>query len=523
MSPKISGIHVKGNGKNMSIKRNPILPKVIDWVHIIIITLLFWMVYITIFDHKPDMNGDNFAYYLLGKRIATGQGFTSATDIHHAPHTHFPIGYPALIAFFIRTIGDDQDSINFMNGLMMYGSLLLLYILFKQLTASSSTAFAATIITSLNSHLLRGSTTTMSEVPFLFLSMLALFSLLKALRDQKGVTNIWLYLVILTISACYYMRTIAVALIAGVLLYLIFSKKWKTFTVTLFTFLLLALPGYIRARKLGSSHMQQLMQVNPYNPELGKLTAHGLMERIHNNLVRYISIDIPSGALSLDSSFDSAPVYFWVLGILISLLTLWGIYRLKEFRLLLVSYIGGTFMILLIWPDVWGGIRFIVPLIPLIIALLFNGFKELLTLILPSGIIKYIPYTFCLLGLIYTKPIAAIEDQANQPIPPNYANYFDIARWAKENTKEDAIFSARKPDMFVYYSDRTCVPYKYSTSDTAVLNFFRENNVDYIIIEQLGFSSTGKYLVPAIQKNPDKFEIVYQLKNPDTYLLKFKR
>jgi hypothetical protein len=43
-----------------------------------------------------------------------------------------------------------------------------------------------------------------------------------------------------------------------------------------------------------------------------------------------------------------------------------------------------------------------------------------------------------------------------------------------------------------------------------------------VIIEQLGFSSTAKYLVPAVQKNPDKFEVVYQLKNPDTYLLKFK-
>jgi hypothetical protein len=88
---------------------------------------------------------------------------------------------------------------------------------------------------------------------------------------------------------------------------------------------------------------------------------------------------------------------------------------------------------------------------------------------------------------------------------------------------KDAIFSARKADMFIYDSDRTCVGDKPSLDDKEVLQFFRDNNVDYVVIEQLGFSSTAKYLVPAVQKNMDKFEIVYQLKDPDTYLLKFKR
>ena len=84
--------------------------KFADWTHIIIITLLFWIVYSNIFDKKPDMNGDNFAYYLLGKRLATGQGYTNATEIHHMPHTHFPPGYPMLLALFMKTVGDDQDT-----------------------------------------------------------------------------------------------------------------------------------------------------------------------------------------------------------------------------------------------------------------------------------------------------------------------------------------------------------------------------------------------------------------------------
>lgn len=522
---KTKPVHVrKAEAKAKQTSSSPIpFAKIADWSHIIIITLLFWVVYSNIFDHKPDMNGDNFAYYLLGKRIATGQGFTNATDIHHAPHTHFPIGYPALLSVFIKVLGDDQDNINFMNGLMMYGTLLLLYFLVKRLTQSASLAFVATFITALNSHLLRSATITMSEIPFLFVSMLALFFFAKAMADEKGIKSPWLYMSVICIAGCYYTKTTAIALLAGIFVYLLVGKDWKRLAVIVLGFGLLALPGYIRDKSLGSSHMGQLMQVNPYKPELGNLTSSTFIERVQHNFVRYISTDIPSGVLSLEVTFEKAPISFWLLGIAIIGLALWGIYKLKDMRLVFLGYIGGTLAILMIWPDIWGGIRFILPLIPIAVFLALYGIKELVAIPVGQDKLTYAPYAFLLLGLVYSKPISALEEQANQPMSPNYSNYFDIAKWAKENTPKDAIFSARKADMFIYYADRTCVGDKPSLDDKEVLQFFRDNNVDYVIIEQLGFSSTAKYLVPAVQKNPDKFDVVYQLKNPDTYLLKFKR
>jgi hypothetical protein len=105
---------------------------------------------------------------------------------------------------------------------------------------------------------------------------------------------------------------------------------WRRLAAVLLTFGLLILPGYIRDKNLGSSHMGQLMQVNPYKPELGNLTTHTFIERIQHNFVRYISADIPSGVLSLDVTFEKAPFSFWLMGVIIIGLALWGIYRLRD-------------------------------------------------------------------------------------------------------------------------------------------------------------------------------------------------
>ncbi|MFN8309126.1 MAG: glycosyltransferase family 39 protein [Chitinophagales bacterium] len=495
--------------------------KYVKWLHLGIITVLFWFVYSTVFDHKPDLNGDNFAYYLLGKRIATGQGFTNATSIHHEPHTHFPPGYPVIIAGIIKFIADDQDTINFFNGLMLYACLLLLYFLVKRLTDSAAFAFVVTLLTALNAHLLRSSVIMMSEIPFLFLSMSAIFFLVKATDEGRNMKRPWLVLAVLLMAACYYTKTTAVALVGGAVMYFLFSKKWKEAAVVMGLFGLLIFPWWLRNKNLNSSHMTQLMQVNPYKPELGNLTAATFKERVENNFKRYISTDIPGAMLCLEANFEKPPLSWWLIGLLLIGLSLTGIYFLRDYRLFFLGYIGGTLAILLIWPDVWGGIRFILPLIPLAAMASLWAVVKLVNIVLNKASFSFSPYFLLVFVLFYTTPIEQLAAKAEEPMPMNYVNYFELAKWCKSNLPKDAVISARKADMFIYYADRTCIGDKPSLDDKEVLDFFRQNGVDYVVVEQLGFSSTAKYLIPAINKNPDKFPVVRQLPNPDTYLLKF--
>ena len=50
----------------------------------------------------------------------------------------------------------------------------------------------------------------------------------------------------------------------------------------------------------------------------------------------------------------------------------------------------------------------------------------------------------------------------------------------------------------------------------------RRRGADFVVVDQLPFPSTARYLVPAIRKFPDRFRVVWHGKNPDTYVLDFQ-
>ncbi|MCW3125491.1 MAG: repeat protein [Bacteroidetes bacterium] len=492
------------------------------WAALVVISITFWFLYNTIFDHKPDMNGDNFAYILLGKRFIAGLGFTDATSRELRPHIHFSPGYPLMIAGIMKIFGEEQDTISFANGVMMYLSLILLFFIGRRLTGSTIAAFVIAFLCAVNSFLLRFSTITMSEIPYVFICTLAIYTFIRAVDDPRNWKSPWLYISIALMVFSYYMKANSIAFLVGMGAYFLFSRDWRRMLISVVLFIAAIFPWYLRTKRTGSSYMSQMMQVNPYKPELGKVTLPTMIERIHSNIIRYFTCDIPLNIFPNETNADKASTGYWILGMAMLGLMLWGLYKLKDLRLLILGYFAGSLAILMIWPTEYGFIRYATPFVPIILLLCINGIKALADLAIGEKNGSYVTLGFLLVGLVYSKPIDQLEEQARQPIQPNYENYFAIARWAKEHTPKDATFSARKPDMFIYYSDRMCIGDKPSLIDTEVLDFFREHKVDYVCVEQLGFSSTGKYLIPALQKNPANFEVVYHLPNPDTYLLKFK-
>ena len=107
--------------------------------------------------------------------------------------------------------------------------------------------------------------------------------------------------------------------------------------------------------------------------------------------------------------------------------------------------------------------------------------------------------------------------------PPNYQHFFKIAEEVHKQLPPETVVCSRKPELFYMFSRTPSVMYAWSNDDKTLIEDLIRSHTDYVVLEQLGFSSTYRYLYPAIQKHPELFPVVMHLKNPDTYLLKFER
>lgn len=502
------------------------------WIHTLyIIALLFIIVkvYKQVYDEKLYLGGDNAVYYINAKALMRGQGYTNIHLPEQQPANHYPPGYAFISAGIMKVFGDDIEVMNKANGYFLFGSIVFLYFILINLTGNKHLSFVIALLSALNLHLLNFSTIAMSEIPFLFTSLATVFFLMRVNKDEFSFKdyNLWLMLFFMVVS--YYIRTAGLSLVGGVILYFLFARNWKMATVCVVVFIMLAMPWYLRSKALGGGgYEHQLTMINPYRPELGKMaTVKDWYNRVEKNVKRYVSMEIPSAVMcyKIENYNKAKPEdRKWGLGIFLSLLGILGLFALKNYRWLVIAYLAGTAFIVALWPDAWYGTRFILPAIPFIYLLLilpvYEGLNWLAEKIkLPENLrVVILPFVFLAFLTVEKKGITYLETFAKGLMNPAYTNYFELAKFAKQNLPKEAVVVCRKPELFFLYADRKCTNFLNSNNTDSLINNMKEVGATHLVIEQLGYGSTGRYLYPAVQKNPEKFKLVKQVKNPDTYL-----
>ena len=84
------------------------------------------------------------------------------------------------------------------------------------------------------------------------------------------------------------------------------------------------------------------------------------------------------------------------------------------------------------------------------------------------------------------------------------------------------VVSCGKPSLFYTYADNYTMRYKFTKDPAELIADLEKQKVDYVVIDQV-YGNTFQYLLPAVRQYPNRFEQVLHLKNPDTFLLKFKK
>lgn len=501
-------------------------------LYLFIIIVSFFVSYNNIFDEKVDLNGDNAGYYVLGKAFSQGKGYVSLLSKKLGQANHYPPGYPYVLGVFMKFFSDDINTLKTFNGAFLLGVALMMFFLIKQLTNNVHLAFVAALLGMLNYYMLKYSTIIMSEVPYTFFFILSLFSLFRLNKEKAFYKNPFFYILILASIAALYIRSAGIALVLALTSYFLFQRKWVQSAVFFGSVFFAYLPWYLRGKQLGgNSYAKSVTYINPYDPSLGEMDLTNWLERFFTNLERYLTIELPNGCFGIQTGNYNAEATFasWLPGIMMVVLIVLGIFYIKNksyrvFFLLLFAFTSG---ILLLWPSVWYGTRFMIPNIPVLFFLMIAGVLLIASFILskiPSIKIKpevIVPFLALFLLFNSIKGIENLQSYSKQAYPPAYKNFFEMASWCKNNLPEGTVVCNRKPELFYLFAQTYSAKYLYSSNTGEVIKHLKDYPFDYVILEQLGYGSTSKYLYPAIQAYPDKFELVLHLKNPDTYLFKF--
>ena len=486
---------------------------------------------VAVFDENPDLNGDNTNYLMLGRALATGQGYTNTDFITPVPATSFPPGYPVLVALLVTLFPDEMATVKMANGVFFALSILLLFHLFSRLGGNCHLAFVACVGTVLNTHLLRSSTIMMSEIPFLLFTtatIVLFLHTLSATRSQRLKTP-QLYLFLLCLVFSCYIRTAGLSLLIGVLLVLLLRRDWRYMLLIAGVFVLAMLPWSLRNQQLGgNAYASQFLQVNPYKPELGLVSMGDLASRLFENASRYVSHEIPHGCLSFISrdyiGAIRAGVVEYSTGAVLIAVMLFGLYHINRDRDVVAGYLLGTFAILLGWPEVWKGVRFLIPVVPLLLFCLFHGLwmviQWLRRHLRPS--LPLHPLMLLLLILPSVGKVYDLHQQADAPMNPNWHSYFEMARWVGENLPEDVVVCCRKPSLFHLYAQRPVTRYEFFPDTDEFIDHLERLQVPHVVMDPLRFNSTTYYLYPAVRDNLEMFRMIHKIEDPDTFLLEFR-
>jgi hypothetical protein len=365
----------------------------------------------------------------------------------------------------------------------------------------------------------------MSEIPYMLASVVALFAIEAASRSK---TNRSIILAVLAAMAAYYIRSIGISIVVAGVTYFLLKRLYKEGGIFAAGCAFLALPWQVRTSMLGGDSYVKtwLFRVNPYRPDAGEIGWFGLVERIIENAQIYMMRELPfalfphQDAAAYRRFSEDIPVGIGILaGVLIAYFIVTQLLNRRLVGVYLLLYLGACFL----WPIVWTDIRMLTPVLPLFFFGIIIGLKDLLGRFLDTTLTVVGLSLISLVLLISNTYTIASTSYEESQYAPGWSTYFEAARWIEKNTDEDTVVACRKAFLMAIISKRKTTSYALTEDNEAVITSLEEGLADLVVVDQLPFNSTSRYLIPTIANANERFEFLHVIANPDTYILRFDR
>ncbi|MDX1673479.1 MAG: hypothetical protein R3314_01660, partial [Longimicrobiales bacterium] len=451
------------------------------------------------FHPAPHAGGDNTAYLALARSIVEHGRYLELWDPARPPHTQYPPGFPAILA------------VAGLAGLRSWAGLKLMMLglsatavglshLWLRHRVAPVPALALGTLVAVAPGLLGESQWVLSDIPFWAVTIAALLAL------ERGRTGWGIGLAFAALG----IRTAGLPLVLAIVAWLGVRRRWRAAAMTLAVLLVLGVAWTLRGAD-GTGYTSHFWLENPYAPSLGRVGAVGLLERIVANLDRYglsILMRTLAGGVGLVGAVGGATL-------LLAAATgfarrLWqptpdrpGSRPLVELFALL--YTG----MLLLWPEQWASDRFLIPVLPVLLAYAADGVA---TLPVPrarrwvgaAGVLAILALSTPMALALWDSAAACRARAADEGplacLAPDERAFLELARWSKGRLPEGAVVVSRKPRQWYWYSGDPGEVYPFTRDRSHVLERAAELGARYLVLDELG-STAELYLAPAVQAN----------------------
>lgn len=505
------------------------------------VAALYLAVALPLFIAAPHTGGDNAGYLSLAVSIVERGAYLELWDPAEPLHTKYPPGFPLLLAAALYLGAVGWTTFKALSVAAVGGTILLSFLLARRRVGTRG-ALAVALLLTLSDAFLWASTWILSEPFFMVLTMGALV-LLQGRGGEVGEVGssgppprgifhrraelpggVALAAGCLLALLAYLTRSAGIPLLAAVVGWLVLSRAWKPALFSALAFTAVALPWVLRGRtSRDEGYLSEFWMLDPYRPELGEVGFPGLLVRAVDNGILYATEYIPRGLVALEGG--------WVALVGVGLLGLAAAGWLRSCRRgpgvaeLFLPLYG---VLILLWPQVWSGDRFALPLYPLLLVYAVEGVRwgtsrvggrvaalvgtgAVLVVALPAaaGWWQAIPGASACRALVAREgPFACYDLPVRE--------WGESARWSASALPPDAVVFSRKPRLFYVLSGGIrSLTYPFSDDPDA---FFREAEaagIRYLLVDRLDAMSP-LYVVPLVVGHPERFCAVAGWGDPES-------
>ena len=493
----------------------------------------------TVFVPAPHPGGDNAAYLTLAHSLLEGEGYTELWDPAAPPHTKYPPVFPILIAGTMALGARGWGSLKAAPAVLSLVGVLAVF-LWARRRVRDEVAAGVAFLTGLSAAYLDHARWILSDIPFVAFLFLALWLLEGLLpvpasgwtgmeRDGSGGTDEasdpdagdgpgsargWLVLggATVLVVAAVLTRSAGLPLALAAVGALAFHRRWTGAALVGGAAALAGGLWAVRARTAAGqgAYQSEFRLLDPYQPDLGAAGLRDFLDRVWGNATGYLQLHIPR------AFFDDAGGILTALGIGVVVLAGvgWALHlrRAGVAELFVPLYVG----VLLLWPEVWSGTRFVIPLVPLLLLYGARGLSAAVSRVprLQPGVPLLLGglAVAVLSGRAWTQAVSwasSCRAAVTAAGPWSCAgaatvDFVTAARFSGAALPSGAVALTRKPRIWYLMSGIPTRTYPFSEVDGALVEAAVEAGARYVLLDAVGPQGL-RFVGSAVVARPDRF------------------